>query len=84
MFSRSSETKERLKELVKVTECHAVSFRLRNEVRRLSGYFAIRALLRKYILIDCYNKQRNNFNDPVNKYYMKILIDSHYRSDSSA
>jgi hypothetical protein len=71
--------KEQLEELVKVAEYSAVSFTLLNEVRRLSQGLAVGTFLRKYIFVNCYKKQINNFNGSINKY---CLEKAYYRSDS--
>lgn len=76
MFSRSSVKKGQFEELSKFMESDVVSFRPINEVRWLSRHFAVSAFVRNYnVLIDYCTEQVDKYNDPINKYCLKMLKD---------
>lgn len=58
-----------------------MAFRLLNEVRWLSRYFAVNALYRNYSVLTDYCRQVvNENNDPVNRYCLKRLNDPQYHN----
>lgn len=78
MFSRSSVKKAKFTELADVLEVDSLSFRPLNEVRWLSRYQAVCALLRNYSVLTEYCT-KHAVNDPIAKYCLRKLTDSKYR-----
>lgn len=78
MFSRSSVKKAKFTELADVLEVESLSFRPLNEVRWLSRYYAVRALLKNYSVLTEYCR-KEAANDPISKYCYRKLTDSKYR-----
>lgn len=74
VFSRSSVKKSEFKELANVADEDVVSFRPLNEVRWMSRHFAVKALMKNYIiLIEYFEKQVKEDNDPIAKYCLQEL-----------
>ncbi|XP_078483234.1 E3 SUMO-protein ligase KIAA1586-like [Ciona intestinalis] len=76
VFCRSSTKKAQFREMANVTEHKAVSFKPLNEVRWLSRYFAVKALMQNYeALIFYFENEVSENNDPISKYCLKRLTD---------
>ena len=76
MFSRSSNKKQKLKEIAAVLEHEAIAFRPLNEVRWFSRHFALNAIVRNYdSLIQYFSEELQTSNDPIASYCHKKLSD---------
>jgi len=79
LFSRSTVKRAEFIELANVTESDVVAFRPLNEVRWLSRYFAVNAMMKNYsVLVEYCKEQVNEHNDPVHKFCLKRLTDPLY------
>uniref|UniRef100_A0A8C5P6F9 Uncharacterized protein n=1 Tax=Leptobrachium leishanense TaxID=445787 RepID=A0A8C5P6F9_9ANUR len=79
LFSKSTVKRQELAELAKVTESDVIAFRPLNEVRWLSRYFAVNAIMRNYTVLEEYcGQQVSENNDPINKYCLKRLRNPQY------
>lgn len=79
LFSKSTVKRHELAELAKVTESDVIAFRPLNEVRWLSRYFAVNAIMRNYNVLEEYCQQQvSENNDPINKYCLKRLRNPQY------
>lgn len=79
LFSKSTVNRQDLAELAKVTKSDVIAFRPLNEVRWLSRYFAVNAMMRNYTALEEYCQQQViENNDPINKYCLKRLRNPQY------
>lgn len=76
MFSRSSNKKQKLKEVAAALEHEAIAFRPLNDVRWFSRHFALNAIVRNYdSLIQYFNEELQTSNDPIASYCYKKFSD---------
>ncbi|XP_060111233.1 uncharacterized protein LOC132583632 [Heteronotia binoei] len=80
LFIRSSTQTAKLEEIASAAERDVVSYRPLNEVRWLSRYFAVSALIKNYdILIEYCKEQVEENNDPVSQYCLERLNNPQYK-----
>ena len=80
IFHRSSIKKEDVKELAQISDLDVISFKPLNEIRLLSIYFTICALVKNdNPLIKSCKDQIANCNDPICRHCEKPLTNLQYR-----
>ena len=72
MFSRSTTNRCKFQDIAASCKNEAIAFKLLNEVRWLSRYFALQAIIKNYDSLIAYFEEIKS-NDPISKYCFKKL-----------